>query len=142
MIKVIGFLEQEISYKATYNQSARVFNIESEIMNDKCKPCEESTGNMVFLVEDLIGEIESIYPIETEFCNIHNFEEVETICGVLRVMIDYEEKNTEIVIDGSNAMLIFDANRKAEKRYISGKCSFYVADSEVVAIACEDVEIR
>ncbi|MBR5157191.1 MAG: hypothetical protein IKW59_05425 [Clostridia bacterium] len=141
MIKIIECTNKKINYKAIYNRSARVINIESNIMNDECKPYEESTGCMVFLIEKYIGEIEIIYPIEIKNTKAYNCDEMETIYGTPTVMVNFEDKNATFAIEDEKLILILNDKEKADKKYVSGECSFYVAGDEVVAIACENVHI-
>lgn len=141
MIKIIECLNEKINYKAIYNRSARVLNIESDIMNDNCKPYEESTGCMVFLIKNCIGEIESVYPIETENAKFYSCDKMEIIYGAPAVMVDFEEKNVAVTIEDDKLILVLDDKEKANKKYVSGECIFYVADNKVVAIICEKAQV-
>ncbi|HOP09857.1 MAG TPA: hypothetical protein PK629_00010 [Oscillospiraceae bacterium] len=135
MIKVIGYSTDEVDLSTTYDQSARVLNIESSSMNDDCIPFRESTGCMVWIDKNKIPcEIECIFPVETKENNLRS--NIEIFKGVPKIEISLEEKPIEISFDHSQLILIFNKHKVPNKKYYSSNCSFYVFEDELVAIQC------
>lgn len=139
MIKVTGYSQEKAKYLIVYDKITRVLNIESSPMCDDCIPYRESTGCMVWLNNDnTLGEIECIFPVEIESTGGLMSQSVRRLNATPKLDISFEEKPIEVFFDGSQLLLIFNKNRKADSEYISSNICFLVSDDELVAIACTD----
>ena len=142
MIRIKGLSKKNGNYSVTYAQSARALNIESSSMSDDCVPYRESTGCMIWIDEDnMIGEIECIFPIIAE-CVGENLEgDVKLLEATPILEVRFEEKDIEMFLNESQLVLIFNKNRKVDKKYISSTCVFYASGEELIAISCTDFKL-
>ena len=142
MIKLVGSSKEEPKYSITYDQSARVLDIELSAMCDDCTPYEESTGCMVWLDKNkAMCEIECIFPVMAEGTGDWIGHAVSSQRATPKLEVRYEEKPVEVVFDHEQLILILNKERMVDKKYVSSNITFCVSGDELVALICTDFDV-
>ena len=135
MIKITGYSLEETKYSVSYNRSARVLDIESSPMSDDYTPHDESTGCMFWLSKNYtLGEIECIFPVETNNPGVLLSQNARHITGTPKLKISFEEKPVKVFFDDTKLLLIFSEGGEADTAYESSNLSFWALGDELVAM--------
>ena len=139
IIKLIGFVQEDVSIKVSYTPDINTYNFETKYMCDDCKPYRVSQSIMIWLSNNgLIGEIESIFPPINidEVCKFSN--SVIKVTGFPIFEIVSCDSNTYLQRNETNFYLWFNNNKIIDKDIICQHCHFLFSKDELVGIYCSE----
>ncbi|MBC2330394.1 hypothetical protein [Listeria swaminathanii] len=143
-MKIKKILPQTIKSEVSFIDEIKNFDIVTEKMNDNFYTYRLGSNVMVWLNDEgVIGEIECIFPAQTDNL-ITLWEEKNTVVqnGFPMIDTDIVENKTfipkvRIFNHGDYFILYFSNMYKYNKEIISENLTFYVKDTELIAIKAE-----
>ncbi|EHT7836480.1 hypothetical protein KXK12_001639 [Listeria monocytogenes] len=140
-MKIKEALVKSIKSENHYEESVQNFDILTERMEDDFIPYRVEQNVMMWLNDDgIIGEIECIFPTQIEQ-QISLIEEEKTLVLKGFPLVDTDENvfipEVKVFKNNKYFMLYLSESPKYNKEIISENLTFYVNDTELIAIKAE-----
>ncbi|EDN9403969.1 hypothetical protein GXD46_08915 [Listeria monocytogenes] len=140
-MKIKEALVKSIKSENNYEESVQNFDILTERMEDDFIPYRVEQNVMMWLNDDgIIGEIECIFPTQIEQ-QISLIEEEKTFVLKGFPLVDTDENvfipEVKVFKNNNFFILYLSESPKYNKEIISENLTFYVNDTELIAIKAE-----
>lgn len=136
MFKIKDVLEENIEITTSFIKEVNTYSILTEKMNDDCLPIRYSQSLMVWIDENgYIGEMESIFPVQTEedmeFSFTSNFVREK---GLPKIEVFEENKDIKVKNTKGGFILLFTDSTKIDRVIECRNIKFYCSNNFVIAI--------
>ncbi|MEI3607176.1 hypothetical protein SPD48_15895 [Pseudogracilibacillus sp. SE30717A] len=136
MFKIKDVLKENIEITTSFIEEVNTYSISTEKMNDDCLPIRYSQSLMVWIDENgYIGEMESIFPVQTEedmeFSFTSNFVREK---GLPKIEVFEENKDIKVKNTKGGFILLFSDYTQIDKVIECEKVKFYCSNNFVIAI--------